>query len=60
MIYGGQLGSVDECAISLKEKALACSVALYGKQWEVQVYSQPVMLQTMRCPGRVKHELAHL
>ena len=51
--YGDRLGSVDECAARLKEKAQPYTTFLYGKKREVLAYSQTVMLKTMRCPVRV-------
>lgn len=51
--YGKRLGSVDECATTYREKAQAYLVFLYGKQREVQAFTQIVMLKTLRCPIRV-------
>lgn len=51
--YGARLGSVDEYAAWCRNKAKTVSVFLYGKQREVQVYTQDVMLKTMKCPVRV-------
>ena len=51
--YGARLGNVDQCAASRKEKAQSYSVFLYGKQREVQAFSQLVMLKTMKCRVRV-------
>ena len=51
--YGRRLGSVDDCAASLKENAQSYTVFLYGKKREVQAYSQTVMLKTMKCQVRV-------
>jgi len=51
--YGKRLGSADECATTYREKAQAYSVFLYGKQREVQAFTQIVMLKTLRCPIRV-------
>ncbi len=51
--YGNRLGSVDECASKWKEHAQPYIVFLYGKQREVQAYSQSMMVKTMKCPVRV-------
>jgi len=51
--YGDRLGSVDDCAVKWKEKAQTYTVFLYGKEREIQAYSQVVMLKTLRCPVRV-------
>ena len=51
--YARRLGSVDDCAASLKENAQSYTVFLYGKKREVQAYSQTVMLKTMKCQVRV-------
>ncbi len=51
--YGDRLGSIDDCAVRWKEKAQSCTVSLYGKEREVLVYSQMVMLKTMKCPVRI-------
>ena len=51
--YGERLGSVEECATGRRQQAQTYSVFLYGKQREVQAYSQVVMLKTMKCPVRV-------
>ena len=51
--YGDHLGSVDDCAVKWKEKAQTYTVFLYGKEREIQAYSQVVMLKTLRCPVRV-------
>ncbi len=51
--YGKRLGSTDECAAMIKEQAQAYSVFLYGKQREVQAFTQVVMLKTLKCPIRV-------
>ena len=51
--YGERLGSVEECASGRREQAQTYSVFLYGKQREVQAYTQVVMLKTMKCPVRV-------
>jgi hypothetical protein len=51
--YGNRLGSVDECASKWKEHAQPYTVFLYGKQREVQAYSQSMMVKTMKCPVRV-------
>ena len=51
--YGDRLGSVDECAARYWDKAKSYTVFLYGKQREVQAFTQDVMLKTMKCPIRV-------
>jgi len=51
--YGKRLGSVDDCASRWKENLQTYTVFLYGKKREVRVYSQTVMLKTMKCPVRV-------
>ena len=51
--YGDRFGSVDDCAVKWKEKAQTYTVFLYGKEREIQAYSQVVMLKTLRCPVRV-------
>ncbi len=51
--YGRRLGSVDEYAASLWDKTNTYSVFLYGKQRDVQAYSQVVLLKTLKCPVRV-------
>ena len=51
--YGDRLGSVDDCAARWKEHAEPYTVFLYGKQREVQAYTQTVMLKTMKCPVRI-------
>ena len=51
--YGVRFGSVDQCASRLRECAETCRVFLYGKQRDVQAFSQLVMLKTMKCPVRV-------
>ena len=51
--YGQRLGSVADCAANWKKKCEAYMVFLYGKEREVQAYSQTVMLKTMKCPVRV-------
>ena len=51
--YGDRLGSVDECASKWIAKGENYTVFLYGKKREVLVYSQTVMLKTMKCPVRV-------
>lgn len=51
--YGNRLGNVDELAAIYWEKAKAYSVFLYGKQREVEAFTQDVMLKTMKCPVRV-------
>jgi hypothetical protein len=51
--YGDRLGSVDDCAVKWKEKAQTYTVFLYGKEREIQAYSQVVMVKTLRCPVRV-------
>ena len=51
--YGDRLGSVDECATRWKEHVQPYTVFLYGKNREVQAYSQTVMVKTMKCPLRI-------
>lgn len=51
--YGKRLGSVDDCAAQLQEGAKTYTVFLYGKEREVQAYSQTVLLKTMKCQVRV-------
>jgi hypothetical protein len=51
--YGRRLGSVDEYAGSLWDKTTTYRVFLYGKQRDVQAYSQVLMLKTLKCPVRV-------
>ena len=51
--YGDRLGSVAECAAKWKDRMASYTVFLYGKKREVQVYSQTVMLKTMKCPVRI-------
>jgi len=51
--YGTCLGNVSECAALYWEKATRYSVFLYGKQREVEAYSQLVMLKTLKCPVQV-------
>jgi len=51
--YGDRLGSVDDCAAKWKEKAQTYTVFLYGKEREIQAYSQVVMLKTLKCPVRI-------
>lgn len=51
--YGGRLGNVDYCAQAFKQEALSYRVWLYGKQRDLQAFSQVVMLKTMKCPVRV-------
>lgn len=51
--YGNRLGSVNDCAIRWREKAQPYTVSLYGKKREVLVYSQMVMLKTIKCPVRI-------
>ena len=51
--YGTRLGKVKEFAERCWAKADTYSVFLYGKQRDVQAYSQDVMLKTMKCPVRV-------
>jgi len=51
--YGKRLGSVDDCAASMKENAQTYTVFLYGKKREVLASSQAVMLKTMKCQVRV-------
>jgi len=51
--YGRRMGSVDDCASKFKENSQAYTVFLYGKNREVQAYSQTVMLKAMKCQVRV-------
>lgn len=51
--YGSRLGSVDDLAKKYWDMAETYSVFLYGKQRDVQVYSQDIMLKTLKCPVRV-------
>ena len=51
--YGIRLGSVDQCAPSLRERAETYRVFLYGKQRDLLAFTQVVMLKTMKCPVRV-------
>jgi hypothetical protein len=51
--YGTCFGSVGDCAARWKDKARTYGVFLYGKNREVQAYSQAVMVKTMKCPVRV-------
>ena len=51
--YGVKLGSTTECAQRYKQLAKSRSVFLYGKQRDVLVHSEIVMLKTLKCPVRV-------
>lgn len=51
--YGNHLGNVDDCATKLRDQASNYTVFLYGKNREVQAYSQLVMSQRLKCPIRV-------
>ena len=51
--YGDRLGSVDDCAAKWKDNAQKYTVFLYGKEREIQAYSQVVMLKTLKCPVRI-------
>ena len=47
--YGTRLGSVDQCASTLRARAETYRVFLYGKQRDVLAFSQVVTLKTMKC-----------
>lgn len=51
--YGARLGKAKELAEKYWALAEPYSVFLYGKQRDVQAFSQDVMLKTMKCPVRV-------
>ena len=51
--YGDRLGTVAELAAKYRDKAETYSVFLYGKQREVQSYTQDIMSKRLRCPVRV-------
>jgi hypothetical protein len=52
-LYGDRLGSVDKCAVKRRAMAKSYTVFLYGKEREVQAYSQLVMSKKLKCPVRV-------
>ena len=51
--YGARLGNVNDLAAKYWDQAETYSVFLYGKQRDVQAFSQEVMLKTMKCPIKV-------
>ncbi len=51
--YGQRLGTVDDCSARFKGNSQTYKVFLYGKNREIQAYSQTVMLKTMKCQVQV-------
>ena len=51
--YGERLGSVDAYAATIRERAESLWAFLYGKKREISVYSEIIMLKTLKCPVRV-------
>lgn len=51
--YGKVLGSADELATQYQGQAQELTMKLYGKHRQQRVYSQVLMLQTLRCQVRV-------